>query len=407
MKILFISHKYPPSIGGMEKQCYELIRGVEKEHEVYKVVYDSEYENRVQFFFRLKKRVKKILREQPDIDIIHLNDGLMAYFGLWLQTYTSIPVVVTYHGLDVVFPNSIYQRKIIPKYHHYEGGICVSTATAQACTERDFPSEKIHVVPNGVDSEIADLQLNVNEFVAEFQEKHNINLLEKKIIISLGRPVKRKGFSWFIKEVVPQLDKDVLYIIVGPSKQDFYVPLWRKILPQKWLDEIDLFLGASSDEQGIFELLQKNEFKNRVLQTGALPYEKMMALLTLADIFVMPNIKVEGDAEGFGLVALEATLRKTPVLASGIEGITEAIKDGKNGYLLPSENAEVWVKKIDELLKNPNELRRRGEEFQQYTLANYSWEKMARGYIEVFEKITSPQPSPARRGSMGLTDDLE
>jgi len=371
----------------MEKQCFELIRGVEKEHKVYKVVYDAGRENRLQFFFRLKKRVKKILREQPDIDIIHLNDGLMAYFGLWLQTYTSIPVVVTYHGLDVVFPNAIYQQKIIPKYHHYAGGICVSAATAQACTKRGFPSEKIHVVANGVDKQIADLQLNVNEIIDEFQEKYKTNLSEKKIIISLGRPVKRKGFSWFIESVVPHLNEDVLYIIVGPAKRDFRIPLWRKILPQKWLDEIDLFLGASSDEARIFKLLQKNEYKNRVIQTGALPYEKMMALLTLADIFVMPNIKVEGDAEGFGLVALEATLRKTPVLASGIEGITEAIKDEKNGYLLPSENAEVWTEKIHELLQNPELLIKKGEEFQGFTLENFSWEKMANDYSEIFKKI--------------------
>lgn len=387
MRILFISHKYPPSIGGMEKQCFELIRCVEKEHEVYKVVYDIAREKRGQFFFRLKKRVKKILLEHPDIDIIHLNDGLMAYFGLWLQKHTSIPVVATYHGLDVVFPNAIYQRKIIPKYHHYAGGICVSAATAQACIKRGFSSDKIYVVPNGVDSKIADLQINANDIIDEFQKKYKINLSEKKIIISLGRPVKRKGFSWFIEQVVPRLNKDVLYIIVGPTKRDFRIPLWRKILPQKWLNEIDLFLGASSDEQRIFELLKNNKYKNRVLQMGALPYKKMMVLLTLADIFVMPNIKVEGDAEGFGLVALEATLRKTPVLASGIEGITEAIKDGKNGFLLPSGEHEMWAKKIEKLLANPIELEKKGGEFQQYTLANYSWEKMANDYTEIFKKI--------------------
>jgi len=386
MKILFISHKYPPTIGGMEKQCFELIRGVEKEHEVYKVVFDATQENRIQFFFKLKKRVKKILRAQPDIDIIHLNDGLMAYFGIWLQKYTNIPVFVTYHGLDVVFPNSIYQQKVIPKYHRYAGGICVSAATAEACVTRGFSAEKIYVVPNGVDAEIANLEVNISEIVEEFRAKYDIDLSEKKIIISLGRPVKRKGFSWFIESVVSQLNEDILYIIVGPNKSNLRIPLWRKILPKRWVDEIDLFLGASSDEQRINEFLQKNEYKNRVIQTGALPYKKMMSLLTLADIFVMPNIRIKGDAEGFGLVALEATLRQTPVLASGIEGITEAIKDEKNGYLLPSENAEIWTKKIHELLENSEELTRKGKKFQQFTLENYSWEKMAEGYIEVFKK---------------------
>lgn len=110
----------------------------------------------------------------------------------------------------------------------------------------------------------------------------------------------------------------------------------------------------------------------------------------------MPNIKVEGDAEGFGLVALEATLRKTPVLASGIEGITEAIKDEKNGYLLPSENAEAWVEKIHELLQNPELLTEKGEEFQRFTLANYSWTKMANGYVEIFKKVIEKERNESR-----------
>lgn len=391
MKILFISHKYPPTIGGMEKQCFELIQGIEKEHEVYKVVYNADNENRVQFFFWFKKRVKKILREQPDIQIIHLNDGLMAYFGLWLQKYTSIPIVVTYHGLDIVFPGKIFQERIVPKFRNYTGGICVSTATAEACITRGFDKDKIFVVPNGVDSQIADLQFNRQETAQYFQQKYGLDLNDKKVIISLGRPVKRKGFSWFIEHVMPQLDDDVIYIMIGPRKADNTTPLWRKILPRKILRKIDLFLGASNDEQPIKQLLQAEQYKNRVIRTGALPYQNMMSLLAFADVFVMPNIPVEGDAEGFGLVALEAALSKTLVLASRLEGITEAIHDGKNGYLLPSGEAEVWVETIQKSLKDPTSLRQKSEQFQAYTLSNFSWKKMADGYIEVFENIIESQ----------------
>jgi len=387
MKILFISHKYPPTIGGMEKQCFELIQGIEKEHEVYKVVYNADSENRVQFFFWLKKRVKKILREQPDIQIIHLNDGLMAYFGLWLQKYTSIPVVVTYHGLDIVFPGKIFQERVVPKFRHYNAGICVSTATADACIKRGFDKDKIFVVPNGVDSEITDLQFNREETIQYFQQKYRLDLSNKKVIISLGRPVKRKGFSWFIEQVIPKLDGDVIYIMIGPRKANNTTPLWRKIPPKKLLRKIDLFLGASNDEQPINQLLQADQYKNRVIRTGALPYKNMMSLLAFADILVMPNVPVEGDAEGFGLVALEAALSKTLVVASRLEGITEAIHDGKNGYLLPSGKAEIWVKTIQKLLKDPVSLQQKSEQFQTYTLSNFSWEKMADGYIEVFKKI--------------------
>ncbi len=387
MQILFISHKYPPTIGGMEKQSYELVCGVEPYHQVHKVLYDAHQENRVQFFFRLKKRVKKILRDHPDIDIIHLNDGLMGYFGLWLQKYTKIPVVLTFHGLDIVFPNKLFQKKIVPKYRKYAGFICVSEATAQACVERGFAADKIHVVPNGVDHDIADLNIDEADVSQRFYTQFGLHLHKKKVIISLGRPVKRKGFSWFLEQVMPKLSEDVLFIMVGPRSKQKSPPLWRKILPKTWVHEIDLFLGASNDEARIRTLLRQPDLKKQVIETGAIPYKDVMSLLSIADLFVMPNIKIEGDAEGFGLVALEASLRKTPVLASNMEGITEAIKHEKNGYLLPSGDAEIWIKKIEQLLSNPEDLAQTGGQFQTFTLDNFSWDKMAKGYVEVFQRI--------------------
>jgi len=371
----------------MEKQSYELVCGVETYHQVHKVLYDARRENRVQFFLRLKKRVKKILREHPDIDIIHLNDGLMGYFGLWLQDYTKIPVVLTFHGLDIVFPNKWFQKKVVPRFRQYDGFICVSEATAQACVERGFEPNKIHVVPNGVDHDIADLAIDEADINRRFYEQFGFHLHEKKVIVSLGRPVKRKGFSWFLEQVMPKLSKDVLFVMVGPRSGRKNAPLWRKMLPKTWVHEIDLFLGASNDEQQIQTLLKQPDLKKKVIETGAIPYKDVMGLLSIADLFVMPNIKIEGDAEGFGLVALEASLRKTPVLASNMEGITEAIQHEKNGYLLPSEDAEVWINTIEKLLSKPADLVQLGELFQAFTLANFSWDKMAKDYVEVFRLI--------------------
>jgi phosphatidylinositol alpha-1,6-mannosyltransferase len=39
--ILFITHKYPPSIGGMQKQANKLISGIEKTYPVKKIVWQS------------------------------------------------------------------------------------------------------------------------------------------------------------------------------------------------------------------------------------------------------------------------------------------------------------------------------------------------------------------------------
>ncbi|MGK0389984.1 MAG: glycosyltransferase involved in cell wall biosynthesis [Maribacter sp.] len=263
----------------------------------------------------------------------------------------------------------------------------VSTATYEECIQRGFDEKKMYVVPNGVDHDLIDLKVDAKKIKTDFQEKHRIDLDKRHIIVSLGRPVVRKGFSWFLENVLPRLDEDVLFIMIGPNSANKRKPLWKKILPGKWVYQINLFLGLISDEEKIMELLQKSGIKNKVVRTGAIPFNEVMGLLELADLFVMPNVKVEGDAEGFGLVALEASLRKTPVLASNMEGITEAIKNAKNGYLLPSEDATAWSEKIKTLLANKEGLTILGKQFSQFTLNTFGWDKMVEGYIDVFEKV--------------------
>jgi len=57
--VLCISHKYPPAIGGMEKQSYELITGMAKAIAVFKIVYTGE-KARWRFFLQLNKKISKI-----------------------------------------------------------------------------------------------------------------------------------------------------------------------------------------------------------------------------------------------------------------------------------------------------------------------------------------------------------
>ena len=387
MEILFISHKYPPTIGGMEKQCFELIQHAETQNKVHKVVHLSEEETKVSFFLKLRRRVKKILSENPSIEVIHLNDGLMGLFSLWLKKYTDIPVILTFHGLDLVFPNGFYQKKIRESYINYDGIICVSTATANEAIKRGFSAEKVFVVANGVDKELANFNAKPIETLNYLRKDFNVDVSDKKIITTLGRPVKRKGFSWFLKNVVPNLPDNVCVLMIGPLSGPKKKSLWSSLIPKALKDKIELLTGGVNDEAEIRKLLKNPDLRAKVIQTGKLPFNRLLSLLSLSDLFVMPNVKMTGDAEGFGLVALEASLCQTVVLASNLEGIPEAIQNEKNGYLLPSGNADVWTNTIAEKLANPEQLAAEGKAFQKFTLENYGWGKMATEYLEVFEKV--------------------
>lgn len=386
MHIFFITHKYPPIIGGMERQSYELTTRVPQPHRSTVLAYKGEG-NKLMWFINLKKKIKQILRENKDIDIIHVNDGLMAAATTWLKKYTDIPVVATYHGLDITFPSSIFQNRIIKNMHRLDAGICVSHATAQACIERNFGKKSIYTVLNGVDHDLADIEKD-NGFLKQKSNELGFDIEGKKIIITMGRAVKRKGFSWFLREVLPQLPDDVLFLMIGPlnTKRSFGEKIIN-LLPKGIKSKVHLMFGIATDVDAIVEALDNPATRKKVHHLGKVPFTDLMQYLAHADVFVMPNIKVDGDAEGFGLVALEANLRGLPVIASGIEGITDAVRHDKNGMLLNTLDTKQWITTITKVLNDADALQARSQKAKAYVLENYGWDKMVAEYLEVFEKV--------------------
>jgi phosphatidylinositol alpha-1,6-mannosyltransferase len=299
---------------------------------------------------------------------------------------TDVPILVTLHGLDIVFPSKLFQRFVVAKFKKLDGIIAVSQATAQECIKRGFDRDKVYVVYNGVDTDMSLISKQPG-FRKALEKKLGIPLHEKKIIVSVGRSVRRKGFFWFITKVFPQLERDVIYLIIGPPHQHIKkINFILNLLPKYLAHLIVLILGLGIEEIDIQKALQRPEIKDRSFYLGKLPYEEMVQILKHSNLFVMPNRRVLGDTEGFGLVALEASVNGLPVLASAIEGITCAVIDGKNGFLVPPETEAVWIKKIHTLLSDCNYLQEFGEQAKEYTIANYAWKKMVEGYITIFKK---------------------
>lgn len=382
-EILCVTHKYPPHIGGMERQSYELIKGLEKYYTVHKIAYEDN-ENKLLWFQSLKSKIQQKLKEHPGIKLIHLNDGSMGAACLWLQKYTHVPVLVTCHGLDITFPLDLYQHKIISRLTAYDGAICVSDSTRQECLDRGFREESTFTVRNGVDHSIADRAFDAR-IVDKLKEKQGVDVAGKNVLVTIGRSVKRKGFSWFIKNVMPLLPENVVFLMIGSLKQE--MPVAEKVLSSlssTMHNKIQLMLGVESDSQDILEQLALHP---NVHHLGNVPYTDLLDLTAMSDLFVMPNIVVPGDIEGFGLVALEASMCGTFVLASELKGITDAVIDGHNGYLLPSGKAQAWADKIIELFNDKPRLRQLSQQGREYTRTHYSWEIMAEGYREVFDRF--------------------
>lgn len=385
MEILFVSHKYPPATGGMEKQSFELISQMSLLTKVHHIIYEGQ-ESRFRFFSQLGKRIRRVVDDNPGISIIHFNDGLMGAFSMFHKWDKNLKRAVTLHGLDVVFPGIIYQKFIFPKFNDFDLIFAVSSATALACKARGIAAEKIVVVNNGVDVGIK-INRRREEVEGLLLQKYHADINGKRVLVAIGRPVKRKGFSWFIKNIIPLLHKDFVLLLIGPvqEKQSGLSRL-LKFLPAFISRRIELFLGAPADETDLRKLLQKTNDKSRVIRMGKLPQDDIDAILGIADAFIMPNIEVQGDMEGFGLVCLEACMRGTKVFASASGGITDAIIHGSNGMLLPPGHIASWFHALNQVIDTPHS-QLSTQEIISFTVNRFSWQKMADQYYLHFKNL--------------------
>ena len=298
---------------------------------------------------------------------------------------TKVPIVITAHGLDVVFPLGFYQRWLYKYFNRAKGIVAVSDGTTKELLDRKVASDKVFTIRNGFDP----TENNIEADPASLEKKLGISLEGKKLLVSIGRSVKRKGFSWMVDQVLPRLGKEVIYIVIGPKLDDYRRINWmKKYLPNWLFKSLVLLIGIPLDEIVLQDKIKARGFERKVFHLSGLSNEEVTTILKTADLYVMPNLSVPGDYEGFGLVALEAVTAGLLCIASEIDGIPSAIQHNVNGILLPSGNDDVWVKEVSAFLQDDGRRNELASRYKANAITScLSWTQMAEEYEKVFQEI--------------------
>jgi len=344
MRVLFVTRKYPPRIGGMESLSYSLLTGFPEPKT--RIVLGRSQLHLVWFLPYVFWRVAVTAHRY---DVIHLGDAMLSAAG-FLPRLFGKRVAVSVHGLDLTFAPFLYQL-YLKLFLRADVIIANSASTQRIAEARGF--QRVCAISIGVPERYFAVSRSANRD-AELEQKR----AGRVVLLTVGRLVRRKGAAWFVRNVLPKLPS-VLYAVVG--------------------------VGAEHDE--IKRAATETGTSDRVWLVGSVSDARLLDLLGSSDVFVMPNIEVPGTVEGFGIVAIEASASGLPVVASRLEGIPDAVIDGENGTLVAPEDADAFVAALQSLVADVSLREKRGESGRAYTERNYSWPQIIAQYEAVFARL--------------------
>lgn len=344
--VLFVARRFPPSVGGMQTFAADTDRILRNVANVELVALGRDSTAHLAWFLPLAAVKTLIAIARGRVDRVICSDAIAWATLAPIVSLSRVKTTVMVLGLDLEFPNPIYQRWLRWALPRAERIVAISEATAAVAVKHGAARSQVVVVNPGARFEEVG---PADRAAARAELRRRLGLADDAFVaVTVGRLVRRKGVAWFVEKVVPQLPAALTYVVAGDG------PIRAEI-------EQAVAGGGSG----------------RVRLLGTIDDGFRETLLRGADVFVMPNVRVPGDMEGFGLVAVEAASRGTLVIASGVEGITDAVVEGATGIIVEPEVPERFVEAIQGLVEHPDRLAALASEYQHEARRRFSIERMA------------------------------
>jgi len=375
--VLFVTNDFGPRAGGIETFVIGLI---ERRPFGSTIVYTSSQEDSADYDAQwLRKYGVVVIRDRAKIllptprvafnlariikerDIKVAAFGAAAPLGLLSASLKRAGVnktIALTHGHEVwwakVFPFTVAIRRI---------GSTVDTLTYLGEFTQHAISQSLSGSAGKAMVKIAP-GIDVDHFIPvdSTDLRKELNLEGKKVIVSVGRLVHRKGQDHLI-ESMPQILKSV---------------------PNAHL----LMVGKGPYLEHLAKLVALNKLENHVSFIGRIQYAELPRFICAGDVFAMPSrSRLAGlEVEGLGIVYLEASSCGLPVIAGSSGGAPDAVIDGVTGFVVDGTDNQQIAKAAIELLNNPEKAKAMGMAGRQWIIDNWRWEIWSARFNELLRQ---------------------
>ncbi|MEJ5989473.1 glycosyltransferase [Ramlibacter sp. PS3R-8] len=301
------------------------------------------------------------------VRLVHAHFGTDALRAWPSVRAAGVPMVVTLHGYDINIRREWWERghagwamRLYPRRlrrmarHPQVRFIAVSEAMRQRAIAYGIPAQKICVSYIGVDTQ-------------RFQPAGVPPGERRRRILFVGRMLEKKGPLLMVRafekvrERLP--DAELAMVGVGPLLEDARALARDLAVPVEWL-------GARSSV----------EVRDQIHR---------------ARVFCLPSVTASnGDAEGFGLVLLEAQACGVPVVTSALGGATEGLLEGRTGYGVPEGDVDALAAKLLRFLEDDAFANSASAAAARFVAESFDLQAGARRLEQIYESHCAHAHSP-------------
>ena len=306
----------------------------------------------------------KIVLNRIKPDLIHCFFTLPSgSCGLYCKKFYNVPYITSVLGADVPGFNigdwrldayhaltRFLSKSIWKNSSHI---VANSNSLKETCNEFS-PNNKIEIISNGVDTEL---------FYPAKNKKSNSEIQ----LLFISRLMPQKGIDTLIKAC--------------------------DVLNKRGVTNYKLtIVGEGHLKNLMFSLIEKYNLREKINHLGWKDLEELPDIYRAADIFILPSVM-----EGMSSVVLQAMASGLPIVASRVKGFEEVLEENENGLFAEYNNPGQFANAIEKLIESES-LRKSMSEKSLKKSKMFSWESIAKQYLELYEKAVFGEIKSKEKG---------
>jgi phosphatidylinositol alpha-1,6-mannosyltransferase len=292
----------------------------------------------------VSRRLHDELRSRkPDVVVFGATWPL-GHMGPGIRKKLGIPYLGFTHGLELT-------GTMVPGLLRHIGRdasmLTAASEWSKHALERSFGwTGRMEVLPSGIDTD----RFHPGVSDAAVRERHALG--DAPVVCCVSRLVARKGQDLLIR-ALPRVLQGV---------------------PEARL----LIVGSGPYDARLKALAHSSGVQDRVVFTGAVPYEELAAYFRAGDVFAMPcRLRWFGfDVEALGAVFLQGAAVGRPVIAGDSGGAPEAVRHGETGLVVDPNEPEPLAHAIISLLHDPARAEAMGRAGSEWVHREWTWDQM-------------------------------